>query len=192
MHRRNILFAIFGVIFILLSGCASVPTKQQTITPRSTGTPQTNAPQAVTLVKPAGSIPVTCTPTPVYFGSNNDNLAIPWIVATPSTSGIIGYLFFSHLAPANKPEYYQPMHMGGKMPDGGTTKILWKVQNSSAIGEITVTGKYLFLPHSTFQQRFFASGDGIPSIVDVPTTGCWRFDLQSGTDQATAIFWVAS
>jgi hypothetical protein len=190
MHRRNISLAIFGLIFILLSGCASVPIKQQTTTPRSTSTPQTNAPQAVTLVKPAGSIPATCTPTPVYFGGNNDNLAIPWIVATPSTSGIIGYLFFAHVAPTNKPEYYQPMHTGGKMPDGGTTKILWMIQDSSAIGELTVTGKNFSLPRSTFQQTFSEAGAGIPSILDVPTAGCWHLDLTSGSDHAMVIFWV--
>jgi len=35
-----------------------------------------------------------------------------------------------------------------------------------------------------------AALSGIPSIVDVPTAGCWHFDLQSGSDQAAAIFWV--
>lgn len=184
MQKRNAFLAIFGFMLVFLSGCT-----QQMSTPGPTHTP-THTLQAVTLLKPIGSVPATCTPTPVYFGSHDGGLAVPWIAATPSVSGIIGYLFFAQVEPANKPEYYLPMHTGGKMPDGATTKILWRIQNSSAIGEITLTGKNLFRPGSTFQQTFDAASDGIPSIVDVPTAGCWRFDLQSGSDHATAIFWV--
>jgi hypothetical protein len=187
MNRRNLFLAVFGLIFILLSGCSGVLPKQTT-TPSLTST---SISQTVTLLKPTGSIPVNCIPTPVYFGSNNDNLAIPFVVAAPSASGIIGYLFFARVTPTKKPEYYQPMHSGGKMPGGGATKILWKFRNSAGTGEITVTGKNLFLPHNTFQQTFFATSDGIPSIIDAPTTGCWRFDLQSGPDKAEAVFWVA-
>lgn len=184
MQKRNTFLAIFGFMLIFLSGCT-----QQMTTPGPARTP-TNAPQAVTLLKPLGSIPATCTPTPVYFGSHDGGLAIPWIAATPSTSGIIGYLFFAQVEPANKPEYYTPMHTNGKMPGGGATKILWQIQNPSATGEITITGKKLFQSGSIFQQTFVEASSGIPSIVDVPTAGCWRLDLQSGSDQATAIFWV--
>jgi hypothetical protein len=190
MNRRNLLLAVFGLIFILLSGCAGV-LPNQTTAPTPTSTSQTNSSQALTLLKSAVSVPASCNPTPVYFGSHdNDNLAIPWVAAAPSNSGIIGYLFFARVTPVKKPNYYQPMHTGGKMPGGGATKILWKIQNAAGIGEITVSGKNLSLPHNTFQQTFFASSDGIPAIVDVPTAGCWRFDLQSGTDQAEAVFWV--
>ncbi len=185
MHRQNIVLAIFGLLLILLSGCISVPLAQQTTTPRSTSTSQ-----AVILVKPAGSIPITCTPTPVYFGRNDDGLAIPWIAAIPSRSGIIGHLFFTQVTPANKPKYYEPMHTNGKMPDGATTKILWKIQNAGTVGGLTVKGKNLSLPDSTFQQTFPVTGRDIPSIVDVPTAGCWHFNLQNGSDQAIAIFWV--
>ena len=190
MRKRNIFLTILGLILILLSGCTSVPSAQQTPTPRATRTSQTHVQQAVTLVKPAGSVPATCTPTPVYVGSHDGGPAIPWIAAAPASSGIIGYLFFTQVTPTNKPAYYQPMHTGGKMPDGGTTKILWMIQNPSAIGELTVTGKNLSLPGSTFQQTFPAASAGIPSIIDVPTAGCWYFDLKSGSDQATVIFWV--
>ncbi len=185
MCRQNIVLAVFGFLLVLLSGCTNVPPAQKTTTPESTSTPQ-----AVRLVKPAGSIPITCTPTPVYFGQNDDDLAIPWIAATPSRSGIIGHLFFTQVTPANKPEYYEPMHTKGKMPDGATTKILWKIQNAAAVGELVVKGKNLSLPDSTFQQMFSSAGGDIPSIVDVPTAGCWHFDLQSGSDHAIAIFWV--
>ena len=170
MHRQNIVLAILGFILILLSGCTSVPPSQQTTTPRSTSNPQT-----VRLVKPTGSIPATCTPTPVYAGQNNDGLAIPWIAATPSRSGIIGHLFFTQVTSVNKPEYYEPMHTNGKMPDGATTKILWRIQNAATGGELVVKGKNLSLPGSTFRQTFPSTGGDIPSIVAVPTAGCWLF-----------------
>ena len=82
------------------------------------------------------------------------------------------------------------MHTNGKMPDGATTKILWRIQNAATGGELVVKGKNLSLPGSTFRQTFPSTGGDIPSIVAVPTAGCWHFDLQSGSDQATAIFWV--
>ena len=187
MRREKISLIIFGLTLILLSGCTGTPPVQPTTVLRPTPTPQ-----AVILVKPAGSIPATCTPTPVYFfGQNADGLAImPWIAATPASSGIIAHLFFAQVTPANKPAYYEPMHTKGMMPDGGSTKILWQINNASAIGEITITGKNLFRPDNTFRQTFVAASSGIPSIVDVPTAGCWRFNLVSGSDQGTAIFWV--
>lgn len=187
MHGQKIFLIIFGLILILVSGCTGTPPVQQTTTSRPTATPPTEI-----LLKPTGSIPATCTPTPVYFfGQNADGLAImPWIAATPSSSGIVAHLFFSQVASVNKPAYYEPMHTKGMMPDGGSTKILWRINNASAIGEITITGKNLFRPGNTFQQTFVAASSGIPSIVDVPTAGCWRFNLVSGSDQATAIFWV--
>jgi hypothetical protein len=184
-HFRNIYpFVVLFVIFGCISCAPFAGTVQPTVTPVPTPTPQ-----AVILVKPAGSVPAACTPTPVYFGVNG-GLAIPWVAATPASSGIVAHLFFSQLTPSNKPAYYEPMYANGKMPDGGSTKILWRINNASAIGEITITGKNLFRPGNTFRQTFVAASSGIPSIVDVPTAGCWRFDLQSGSDQGTAIFWV--
>ncbi len=182
--RNSYLFVVLFVIFGCISCAPFGGTTQPTTTPGPTPTPQ-----AVILVKPAGSVPVTCTPAPVYFGLN-DGLAIPWVAAMPASSGIVAHLFFAQVTPTNKPAYYEPMHANGKMPDGGTTKILWRINNASAIGEITITGKNLLRPGNTFQQTFVAASSGIPSIVDVPMAGCWRFDLQSGSDQATAIFWV--
>ncbi len=76
MRKRNLFLTIFGLILILLSGCTSVLSAQQTPTPGATRTPQTQAQQAVTLVKPAGSVPATCTPTPVYVGSHNGGMAL--------------------------------------------------------------------------------------------------------------------
>lgn len=178
MQKRNALLTIFGLMLILLSSCT-----QQTNTPEHTS-------QAVIPLKPAGAIPATCTPTPVYFGSQDGNPATPWVVATPLASGITGYLFFSQVEPAKKPVYYLPMHADGKMPGGATTKVLWKIQNTSALGEIILIGKNLSLPHSIMQQTFVASSDGVPSIINVPTAGCWHFDLQSGSDHATVTFWV--
>ena len=175
---------LFVVLFACISCAPFAGTVQPTPTPGSTSTPQ-----AVLPVKPAGSVPATCTPSPVYFGLNG-GLAIPWVAALPASSGIVGHLFFAQVTPANKPAYYEPMHANGKMPDGATTKILWMINNASAIGEITITGKNLLQPGNTFQQTFVAASSGIPSIVDVPAAGCWRFDLKSGSDQGTAIFWV--
>jgi hypothetical protein len=186
MRRQKISLIIFGLTLILLSGCTGTPPVQQTATPMPTSPSHT-----MILLKPTSAIPAICTPTSVYFfGKNADNLDPPWVAATPASSGIVAHLFFAQVTPANKPAFYEPMHTKGMMPGGGSTKILWRINNASAIGEITITGKNLFRPGNTFQQTFVAASSGIPSIVDVPTSGCWRFNLISGSDRGTAIFWV--
>lgn len=60
----------YAFLVLLFTACSSEPN----LSPRT----PTPASQAFTLLKPAGSIPGTCTPTPVYIGPHDGNLlAIP-------------------------------------------------------------------------------------------------------------------
>lgn len=67
------------------------------------------------------------------------------------------------------------MHTGGIMPDGRQTKILWvvpgKMNGPLVLNASTQTG-------ATFIQKLGGAGD-TPSIIDVPSAGCWTFALSA-------------
>ncbi len=78
------------------------------------------------------------------------------------------------------------MHVDGKMPDGGATKILWVISHGNVGGTITIEGHNLSGPSRTRQDFPAAGGGGVPgsqypSIIVVPTPGCWQFYLRSGS-----------
>jgi hypothetical protein len=146
------------------------------------------------LLKLAGTIPASCPITPVFTGSlGRPNLdVLPWMKAEPASSRIVAYLFYAGPVSSDT-QTYRPLHTGGGYPDGSTTKILWSINNPNASVALEITGKKLSAGHETFQQTFpMASsprGD-YPSIVNVPTPGCWQVQIKSGTVAATVTFWV--
>jgi len=77
------------------------------------------------------------------------------------------------------------------MPNGATTKVLWLVSKSDGTGNLLVTGKHLS-KDGAFQQTFPSAADGsqFPSILDIPTLGCWQLNLKRGTHLATVTLWV--
>ena len=177
----------------MLSGCTSqVQSTGQTTAHTSPATVPT---QHITLLKPAVAVPRACPITPVFTGSSlgsPDLDFLPWMKAEPTSSGIVAYLFFV-LPGFATTHTYRPLHTSGGYPDGSTTKILWSINNPNASVALEITGKKLSAGHETFQQTFpMASsprGD-YPSIVNVPTPGCWQLHLKSGTDAAIVTFWV--
>jgi hypothetical protein len=146
------------------------------------------------LLKLAGTVPASCPITPVFTGSlGRPNLdVLPWMKAEPASSRIVAYLFYAGPVSSDT-QTYRPLHTGGGYPDGSTTKILWSINNPNASAALEITGKKLSAGHETFQQTFpMASspqGD-YPSIVNVPTPGCWQLQIKSGTVAATVTFWV--
>jgi hypothetical protein len=146
------------------------------------------------LLKLAGTVPASCPITPVFTGSlGRPNLdVLPWMKAEPASSRIVAYLFYAGPVSSDT-QTYRPLHTGGGYPDGSTTKILWSINNPNASVALEITGKKLSAGHETFQQTFpMASspwGD-YPSIVNVPTPGCWQVQIKSGTVAATVTFWV--
>lgn len=69
----------------------------------------------------------------------------------------------------------------GGVSGGYATKILWHIRDGSSM--ITVSGKKLDGPGG-FRQRFPATSTGgggwFPSIIAVPSSGCWRLTVTSG------------
>lgn len=102
---------------------------------------------------------------------------IPWIHAGP----VSGYLFYYG---ADGPWKTQPGRVfitpRGSIPGVGgyATKILWHVRGGGAA--IILSGLRLDAP-GRFRQRFPAIGGSyFPSILSVPTEGCWRVAVRSG------------
>ena len=195
MRKTLLTISLLGLAVFLFSGCTSqAPSIGQT-TMTVHPSPTAALAQHITLLKPAAAVPGACPITPVFTGPSlgSPNLDfLPWMQAEPTSSRIIAYLFFVG------PEFatthtYGPLHTGGGYPDGRSTKILWHTVNPNASNDLQITGKKLGTDQETFQQTFpMASspqGD-YPSIVNVPTPGCWQLQLKSGTDAATVTFWV--
>ena len=191
---RKSLFAIslLGLAVLMISGCTSqAPSTGQSTVHTS---PATVPAQHITLLKPEVAVPGTCQITPVFTGpspGSADLDFLPWMKAEPTSSGIIAYLFFV------RPEFarthtYGPLHTGGGYPDGRSTKILWYTVNPHSANDLELTGMKLSTDHATFRQNIpMASPVGdYPSIVNIPTPGCWQMQLQSGTVTATVTFWV--
>jgi hypothetical protein len=191
MSKLTRFISLLGIAVFVLSACTNqAPSPHQTTV--STPTATVLAPH---LLKLAGTVPASCPITPVFTGPSggSPNLDfLPWMKAEPTSSGIVAYLFFV-LPGFATTHTYRPLHTGGGYPDGSTTKILWSINNPNASVALEITGKKLSAGHETFQQTFpMASsprGD-YPSIVNVPTPGCWQLQIKSGTVAATVTFWV--
>lgn len=100
---------------------------------------------------------------------------VPWIHAGP----VYGYLFYYEAAGPWKSQTDRVMITpGGGIPGQYATKILWHVPGGSGI--VSIDGQRLD-GRGHFRQRFSVTGrNDYPSIVHVPSPGCWRITVTSG------------
>jgi hypothetical protein len=97
-------------------------------------------------------------PLPVGLDSGFVGTPPPWM----GDEDFAAVLFYASRAdPAMLP--------GGKAPNGGSSKILWLIRDST--GPLTIHGTEL-RKGATFTQEIDGGGS-YPSIVDVPSSGCW-------------------
>ena len=118
-----------------------------------------------------------CVSAPVSYIDPPDAGAphIPWIHAGP----VVGYLFYYGASgPWKSTTDHVLITTGGGPPAGYATKILWHVRGGR--GGVRVIGTQLDgVGH--FRQGFSTSGGlFFPSIVKVPSPGCWRVTVRSG------------
>ena len=183
----------FPLIIIFFSSCMSQSQGKQSRVGRSTPlVTQQRSIGTITVAKPIAPAPAKCQTTPIYQGgTNRSGLAdIPWVQGEPSSSGIKGYLFFADSGASSN---YRFLHTGGGYSDGSTTKVLWEITNPQASDTIEIVGRKLSGGSGVFRQSFpeaaSPAGD-YPSIVDVPTSGCWQLNMKSGTVTTSVVFWV--
>ncbi len=94
---------------------------------------------------------------------------------------MIGHLFYYDASLREQGDRLL-IYTDGELPGGGATKILWVVKPLSS-SQVSISGRRLD-GAGTFAQRFrsASSPDGtvFPSIVDVPSAGCWLLTVRSG------------
>jgi len=132
-------------------------------------------------------VPVStlCDVSPVHTGVYpgwRDGPRLTWIET--KNKKIAGLLFFA----AGKTGNDALLHPHGTMGDGRTTKILWYIK-ARAGRNLVLKGADVYGTAMTQQSfpRASSPAGNYPSIVDVPSAGCWRFDLKSGKVQGRVI-----
>lgn len=81
------------------------------------------------------------------------------------------------------------IYTGGKTPDGGNTKVLWRAERGSE-SSIRLLGRRLDGPE-TFQQTWPAAVSepgAFPSTVVVPSPGCWLLTVRTGHVGGVIVF----
>jgi hypothetical protein len=100
------------------------------------------------------------------------------VVLTPRRSGIV-----TGWGPWVTPEGGALLYTGGRTPEGGNTKILWRTTRDASFpsGELTLRGTQLD-GAGTFRQTFreVSPLGHWPSIPVVPNPGCWLFTVRIG------------
>jgi hypothetical protein len=123
----------------------------------------------------------TCDATPVPASGP--------VVLTPRRSGIV-----AGWGPWVTPEEGALLYVGGRTPEGGNTKILWRTTRDASLpsGELTLRGTELDGP-GTFRQTFpeVSPLGHWPSIPLVPNAGCWLFTVRIGGRPGAAGILVA-
>jgi hypothetical protein len=117
-----------------------------------------------------------------YEGEQSGLSQLPWIVASPPKAELMGHLFYYDSGNTWKREGLTSLHMysGGESPDGRVSmKILWELRQASPPPVLKVRAKRIDGPGSSSQELASTSSDAsqFPSVIDLPTPGCWRLTL---------------
>jgi hypothetical protein len=151
-----------------------------------------------TVVVQAVELPArpVCEPTLVRHDSNPRLGAPRWIELTPSSAGL-----YAIGSVSTEPESTEAtIYPGSFYPGGMGTKIMWVPTRTERIGTVLVlTGTRLDEPANVpriFRQQHRVAhgqtqplvGPVFPSIVNVPSTGCWLLTLRTGQNAAIAVF----
>ena len=146
------------VAAMVAAGCSS-----QT----SSSTPSTSPPATIQAVGSCGSTPILKGSTPAWLddaGAHNNPDVLPYVIASPPQAA--GFLFA------------QPLRAGH--PENPANKILWVVRQPRNGKSLEITGHPVDATSPSIDELESPnSGPGqiYPSIVDVPQSGCWHFDL---------------
>jgi hypothetical protein len=130
-----------------------------------------------------------CAATTVHYRPDKDAGAglaqLPWIAAAPASVHLVGYLFYYDASNVWTKKRLPGLRMfsGGQSPDGRLSmKILWESRDLRAAPPVLgVREMRLDGLGSSSQQLASTSSDAaqFPSIIDIPTPGCWRLTFKA-------------
>jgi hypothetical protein len=195
---RN-LFWLMGFM-VFMAGCTLQSVQHDQASPTPALSPVASPSAPVRQLKPESALPSSCPAAPIYQGGPSNvfvTSTIPWVQALPTSSGIMGHLFYAQTHTTGGT--YRFLHTGGSYPgEGVNTKILWTVDHPGILAALQIDGTNLSDRGKTFRQTInptaspvvVPSPDQYPSIVDVPGAGCWRLQITSGQASGTIIMWV--
>jgi hypothetical protein len=107
-------------------------------------------------------------------GFSPGSVGTPWI----GNDQFVAVLFYARQANPDIPAH-------GGWSDGGSAKILWWADGSAA--QLAVHGREATTARE-FNQTFPTIGNGqYPTVVTVPTPGCWTLDATIGNHQVGSI-----
>ena len=141
----------------------------------------------------ASSSLTRCDPTLVrytrYAGAAAGLAQLPWIAASPASTGLVGHLFYYDRLNVWKQKRLPGLRLysAGQSPDGRISmKILWELRRGSTL-DLGVRGRRLDGSGSFSQQLSPTSSNSrqFPSIINVPAPGCWRLTVTAGKASAT-------
>jgi hypothetical protein len=133
-----------------------------------------------------------------YGGSGTGLDHLPWVGGAPGRYRLRGLLWYWPESWRKQQVQRARIYVGGEVPQGWTTKILWaflgEPAKRQAAGDLVVRGRRLD-GRGSFTQRFVPIGyegqNGAPSyasIIDVPKPGCWRLQLTTGRVRVSVVF----
>lgn len=133
------------------------------------------------------SLPVdqTCPSAPVHYGVIRGGVGqrlpngLPWVAGR--SGRIVGVLFYFETRPFRSAHLIRAMISTRGATSNGSTKILWWMRGVGIGHALTIKGHILDGSGSFREQTATALGTAThPSIVTVPSPGCWRLRLTSG------------
>lgn len=133
----------------------------------------------------AGNCDATTVHYQLYEGEGPGLAQLPWIAASPPSTGLVGHLFYYDSTNPWKRKRLSTLRVytGGESPDGRLSmKILWELRHGNVPPPfLDVLATRIDGPGSSSQQLPSTSSDAsqFPSIIDLLATGCWRLTLRA-------------
>jgi hypothetical protein len=153
--RRTMVLTAAALLAVSCAGAGpTVAPNSASASPSAIGSHTTSAGCAGTEVSTGLGLP----PWAESGGGGN----IPWAVGRPPE--VVGVLFATELVAK------------GERPDGSTNKILWLTRGPVASSQLTLRARPANAATPIVTLRF-AGYQQFPSIVDLPTPGCWQIDI---------------
>jgi hypothetical protein len=127
-----------------------------------------------------------------YPGGDESLSGIPWLRGEPRSAGLVALLWYWREDWGRSPD--ARIFTGGVAPEGYNAKTMWVFlapqARDRAGSELVIEARNLDAPgkwRETFGAISYAGQEGAPSyasIIDLPSPGCWRLTLRTGSLEA--------